>query len=122
MGIVKVEKVPKCDFCTKDALYDAPTLHGQSWANMCKACAVINSTNMLLERGSMYEQRTPAKAKGGSVITGIEASSLEEQVMGDRNIECPSCQDQRLVEPDAEYTYDCEGCGAQVKVPTPLMC
>ncbi len=122
MRTVKVTTVPKCTFCkTADALYDAPTLYGSTWANMCAVCAVDNSTNDLLKIGSEYKLITVAEAKGGEPILGSEASSLEEQVMGDRHIECPDCQDQRLVEPDADYTYDCEGCGARVKVPTPLV-
>ncbi len=31
-----VEKLPKCDFCSCDARYDAKTINGM-WANMCFA-------------------------------------------------------------------------------------
>lgn len=34
----------------------------------------------------------------------------------DRLVSCPSCHTERMVEPDAECTYICEGCHATVKV------
>jgi ribosomal protein S27E len=36
-----------------------------------------------------------------------------------REITCPDCGEVKNVEPDATYTYMCEGCYEKVKVPTP---
>lgn len=35
-NFVKVSVIPSCDFCTKDARYDAATNFGP-WANMCQS-------------------------------------------------------------------------------------
>lgn len=37
MKTAKVEKIPRCDFCEKEAVYDAKTRIG-CWAYMCETC------------------------------------------------------------------------------------
>ena len=54
----------------------------------------------------------------GKKVRGKDLSTMEQIVMdGDREIECPLCGAIRMVEPDAHYTFTCEDCGAEVKVP-----
>ena len=116
MKTVYMQELPNCDFCGNMAEYDAPSRSG-SWANMCRAC-FLTQTAAGLPSGSIgnkLKQRTPAPAKEGRPVTGNELSSIEEQVMdGDREIGCPACSVGQSVEPDAEYTYTCEGCGVTV--------
>lgn len=35
--VAKVTRIPKCDFCGKEAKYDGKTQMGP-WANMCETC------------------------------------------------------------------------------------
>ena len=106
----------KCDFCGEVAIYDAPTRTG-TWAYMCEKCHKSKGGMNFI--GTKFDYRPVAKPKA-KLAVGIEASSLEEQVTGDRNIQCPDCGDLRLVEPDADYNYNCEGCGVKVQVPMGL--
>lgn len=123
MSIKYIEELPKCNMCDRKAVCDAPTQMG-SWAYMCEVCLETWGRPDSLTLGTEFKQRTPAKKKSKSVM-GIEDTSIEqlEQVLMssvDREIECPECGDMRKVEPDAEYKYQCEGCGVQVQVPTPF--
>jgi len=34
--IVKVDKLPVCDFCDSEATYDGKTIFKSAWANMCE--------------------------------------------------------------------------------------
>lgn len=117
-----VEVLPKCDFCGEDAYCDCKSVMG-GWANMCKKhYQEFGVKNMKITE---FELRTPAKPKKNHVVKGIEDRSLErlQAVMfgsEDREIICPECNDARKVEPDAEYTYDCEGCGTRVRCPVPV--
>jgi len=52
-------------------------------------------------------------------IIAKELSSTEDIILsGDREVECPECGDTCRVEPDANYKYACEGCGAPLKCQT----
>lgn len=127
MKINKIETLPKCDFCGKDAKYDAPTSHGGSWANMCQGCFDSNKSLNAEAVGTQFEQRTPAKPKeDGKILIGIEPSDtgyMEDVYAMDANrqISCPECEEVKEVEPDAEYVYTCEGCGSKVQVPAGIM-
>ena len=117
MGNVYVEKLPKCDCCEELAVGDMPTKAGP-WANLCKTHARIFGIDKWQKIGTIFKVRKRVAPKGGDVRIGIERSTAETIVTdGVRYIGCPSCGEDRLVEPDARYTYDCEGCGAKVKVP-----
>jgi len=120
MKTVKMEKLPKCDFCDENtAMYDAPTPQGR-WGYACSACAVKHGLNLTI--GSKLEQRTPAKPKDDDkIVVGKCITSLEDQVYESvREIKCPSCGKLRSVESDANYTFTCEGCGIKVKCPEPF--
>lgn len=39
-ALVKVHTLPRCDFCTNKARFDARTVFAGAWANMCPACFV----------------------------------------------------------------------------------
>jgi ribosomal protein S27E len=121
---VTVKNLPKCDCCqTEDAIFDIPTKHGP-WGSLCPACADKIAAPSAMEVGSRYVIREPANRNGrkneGKPVNGIEfTEDLEALVFGevDREIECPECNTLHTVEPDADYVYTCEGCGAKVKCP-----
>lgn len=118
----KMQTLPKCDFCkTKDAVCDAPTVHGTAWANMCEECAKIHSSKGRLGMGTKLVQHTPAApSEDTTIYKAVEKSSMEERLLGDRIVACPECGDEKFVEPDAAYTYNCEGCGIRVTCIDPM--
>jgi hypothetical protein len=122
------------------AYYDAPTKNG-SWAYMCEEHFKLYGLDHI---GTKFDYQPVAEplrevaAKASSMVSplsvgavlahkavqpqlGEELCDLEEQLFGDRMIGCPDCGCERHVEPDATYTFDCEGCGIPVKCPTPMM-
>jgi len=120
MKTVKMAKIPKCDICKeKPARYDAPlAVAGGSWGYVCADCAVSAGANTAI--GSILEEQgEQGDENRGKKVRGKELTSFEDVVMGDadREIECPLCGAIRMVEPDAHYTFTCEDCGAEVKVP-----
>jgi hypothetical protein len=122
MKQVKMQKIPKCDFCDQPAKYDAPTIGGP-WANMCPVHYKKNGHPHSSGLGSILIQAPKQQPKQDKVVVGIEDTSIEtlEAVMMDsqnREIECPECGSGKDVEPDANYIYTCE-CGVKVQVPTP---
>jgi hypothetical protein len=120
MGIKHVDELPKCDFCNCGAKYDAPTKVG-SWANMCSNCAKTHTDRSRISIGTQFALRDQTqKGKGaGKASIGIEDTDFGN-LDSDREIRCPICNEVRTVEPDADYKYDCDGCGAKVKVPSIL--
>jgi hypothetical protein len=138
MKKIKVEKLPKCDLqgvvtctggCLEEARYDAPTIIGKgSWANMCenhfKQCASHGAKII----GSEFVQHISAEP----IESNIELCAKEpghkdleywESVLWDgaRELECPECSDIKRVEPDATYSYHCEGCGIKLHCPDPII-
>lgn len=56
-------------------------------------------------------------------LDGLDEMEYWQAVVMDsamRSIVCPNCKDSFNVEPDAEYTVECD-CGVKVKVPEPLV-
>jgi hypothetical protein len=47
---VRLEKLPKCDFCKREANYDGKTIYGV-WAYMCKGCFKIYGIGLGLGKG-----------------------------------------------------------------------
>ena len=121
MKIIKVDSIPACDMCNKKdvGIYDAPTLTG-SWANLCEECLEKYTDTIYAKSiGSKRELRTVNPEPIDEEVIGIDVSDLEEMMFGDANkvIECPKCGETREVEPDATYTFKCEGCGRTVRCP-----
>lgn len=122
--IKKVTDMPKCDFCKeKDGIYDGQTFSG-SWANMCDDCLDQNADRVQVKMsGIKRELHVPAEPKNdGRVVKGID-TNMEEVITMDemREVKCPDCGELRNVEPDADYTFTCEGCGVKVKVEDIMM-
>lgn len=124
MATKLVNEFPKCNFCGEAALYDAPTSQG-SWAYMCSKCAARENANLNI--GTTFKLRIKStKPPASTVLQGIEDTdmdTLEDVTFGNTNreIECPNCGELKSVEPDASYTYVCEGCKSKVKVPESLI-
>ena len=91
-----------------------PDVHGQSVLEDIGELGIDLTIGSVLE-----EQGEQGTENAGKKVRGKDMTSLEDIVMGDadREIECPLCGCMRMVEPDAAYTYTCEDCGAEVKVP-----
>lgn len=122
MKIIYREELPKCDFCQKPAIYDAPTCHGSSWANMCENCFKVHKGMSAQAVGYKFAKRDIAKpVTDAKIHMGLEEQSegydLHTIYDGVREIKCPGCGDMRSVEPDARYKYNCEACGIKVQVP-----
>lgn len=45
-----------CHFCYREAVIDAPTIHREVWAYMCKQCSILQSTPLRLEIGFTWEE------------------------------------------------------------------
>jgi len=126
MKTKKVAMLPKCDFCDKPAEYDAPTIHGGRWANMCPEHLVAYGNNTSI--GTQFlirKNKSKAKLSACKIVNGIEEESVEywESVTfgsENREIECPECGEMRSVEPDAYYVFICEGCGVKIRCPAGL--
>lgn len=104
-----------CDYCGAAATYDALTTEGH-WAFMCEDCYHAHCRPGGLGVKYVVVDKPEVEGKG-MTLTANELSDLETIVMdGERIVECPACGTEREVEPDADYTYKCEGCGAKVKV------
>lgn len=111
----KTDVIKKCQLCgkqPKDVYYDAPTAEGP-WADMCEDCHQKQPYSQL---GTRFELRVKV-AGVADVLDGIESSDLEDMLYDNRDIKCPNCGELRSVEPDAAYTYECEGCNSKVRVP-----
>lgn len=115
-----VAKLYKCDFCGKEATYDAPTKLGP-WANMCEACYKINRRPGL-NIGTKFKLRQPTNENvGAPVADAIINSSMEELVIdGLMECECPNCGEGRSLEPDFDGRFTCEGCGQVCNVVNPV--
>jgi hypothetical protein len=116
-----VSVLPKCDFCGKDAKYDVPTKHGP-WGNLCGSCYKNHAAFNACTVGTQFEQRTPTKNNADQAIkTAKLLTSLEDMVFDSvMDLECPSCGENRSLEPDFSGTFTCEGCGQKLKFHNPL--
>lgn len=114
----KVSQLPgKCQFCKREdqtVIYDAPTGQGTSWGYMCNYCYRGPANGM----GTRFELKIkqPTDKGRGKTVKGKCLTSLEAMIGSDElpEIECPVCGEIRVVEPDADYTFKCEGCQANI--------
>ena len=119
LKVVKMLTIPKCDFCTELAEYDAPTSVGP-WAYMCSRHYEIEGSSPIGTKLELKKQLPPVD----KIVLGLEDDSeeyMEEAYLdGYRSIECPECGDMHDVELDARYAYLCD-CGVKVQVPEGLL-
>jgi len=112
MRTIEKDTLPQCDFCERDAEYDAPTKDGP-WAYMCEhhfrvhASANAPALGTKLVKRTLKVVQTPEKIK--SVMVPMTLDDIAE-------VSCPYCGTSRTVEPDANYTVTCEGCGHKYKI------
>ena len=126
MKTLKVQTLPTCNYCGADALFDAPTKSG-AWAYMCETCFKQHGAQYSTHGYCLVQRDVASPKKDSKILEGIEPSFDDdpdywENILMDsthREIECPECGEFTTVEPDANYTYTCEGCGSKVKVPEP---
>jgi len=116
-----VAELPKCDFCGKEATFDAPTAMGP-WANMCNVC--YGDHGVYSSIGIQFIQRTPSgENKNKPSVMGKCLTSAEDMVYDSiQEIECPECGEVRSLEIDARGTFTCEDCGIKVKIPGNMFC
>lgn len=106
LNIKTTTKLPKCDFCGKNAIYDSQLKNGK-WGYMCTKC----SHNSYLRVGSEFKL---VKKKKPMLPEGFHANT---NTLGESVI-CPSCNELCFVEPDATKGC-CQVCD-QVFSCTPL--
>lgn len=115
MKKIDMRDLPNCDFCGAVAKYDAPTRTGQ-WAYMCEIClkkygrgdAKIIGTELVekVVTDKQLQVKPPKKMKAVAVPLTLDIAKVS----------CPYCGYERNVEPDANYTVTCEGCGYKYRV------
>jgi hypothetical protein len=115
MRTKKLLKLPKCDFCSNEAMFDAPMIGVGSWAYACFDC----SRRLALDFGTklvLKDKVNPTNT--GEIVDGIEDDSEEyfNSLLFDemREIGCPLCGESQTMEVDA-VQYTCS-CGATVKM------
>ena len=118
MKTVRLNTIPKCAFCNKVAVYDAPTATGK-WAYMCDKHFDLNAARSALSCGSKLVQRIQEESKD-ITVAGEVISEIEDIVVGDHiEIMCPECATIKRLGPDADGSYLCE-CGCTVEFTNPV--
>ncbi len=112
MKEIEKNTLPNCDFCGKEAEYDAPTKYG-SWAYMCRDCYRKYADMSKVHMGTKLKKRVLKVVKKPKKIKIVFVPLTWDSVA---YVKCPYCGTERCVEPDANYTVTCEGCGNEYKV------
>jgi hypothetical protein len=114
MGERILHRKTTCQGCNqpREIVWDGAFFAGR-WGYLCEDCGGKDGPG---HTKLVYRPKPEQQSK---VVDGIEASMPEEIVDGDREIECPECGNYHRVEPDADYTYTCQGCGVRVRVMLP---
>lgn len=84
MSVCKVERYPTCNFCSKEARYDAPMVGRSTWAYMCPDC--------WSERGShtcytKFELKSANAMIRDDLGTQVYDPELEATFMADLDLE-----------------------------------
>ena len=104
-----MSELPKCDMpnCDEEAKYDEKTKMGP-WAYLCET----HHQKVGVGIGTKLEKRVKiAAAKTSEVPTVTVPLTLDSAT-----VRCPHCGENRTVEPDANYTVECENCGNRYEV------
>jgi len=133
---VKMIELPPCSYqqlapveggiCNGIAIYDTP-VKGGSWAHVCQAHYDMFALPGAESIASTLVKWDRPKPKSNIEICAWEPSldDLEywEKVLidGVRELKCPECDDIKRVEPDADYSYHCDGCGMKLHCPDPII-
>lgn len=115
MRIKYVDQLPKCNFCGKNAKYDAPTKM-ISWAYMCGDCAKEYAGALAL--GTEFKIKTHLKINEEQATIRAEQANIRAEQdaryaphTSEDEVQCPHCGHRRLVEADSEGQWFCESCG-----------
>jgi len=123
---VYVEKLPKCDFCDKPALYDGKTIMGP-WAHMCEEHFKQYGVGLGTGRG---QKLIPRKALAEAEKIRGEPEKELSVTMTEDDLEtatfedvwypvCPYCGAATPAEPDAHAVY-CQACNRRFKIINPF--
>ena len=110
---VQLDELPDCDVCKqkgtkREAHYDCKTTMGP-WAYLCEFHKDLVGSSPC----SRIEKRVKiAAAKSDKVPTVSVSMGCDDTC----EVSCPHCGEPRTVEPDANYTVQCESCGNRFKV------
>lgn len=110
MRTIIVDKLPKCDICGHDALYDAPARNG-SWANMCRECYGANASSNAATMATMFSTKGTTDNGSHEPVKGKSYYNPEDD---ERTIECPLCGHVHLMEVDGEGPMPCHNCGVSL--------
>lgn len=134
-----VEKLPKCDFCPKEAAYDARTKMGP-WAYMCEECFKKYGVGLGVGRGQKLKLRSKSfascviseagdKPSAEEVKKAAKTCATPSVTMTEKDLEeavyegvwypiCPHCGAATGAEPDATFVY-CDACGKRFRIINP---
>ena len=110
MRTTRMNQLPKCDLCTREASYDSPTSLGGRWAYLCKEHYETFGIKGIGTKVAEIEKKQVKKPKR------IETAAVPLTLDSIAEVECPYCGFGRTVEADANYTVECESCDNEYKV------
>lgn len=124
--IAYVEKLPKCDFCDKLALYDGRTTMGP-WAHMCEEHFRTHGVGLgvgkgqkLVARKALVEAEKIRMPEYEEQSVTMTADDLETATFEDLWYPiCPYCGAETPAEPDAHAVY-CQACNRRFKIINPF--
>lgn len=102
---IQVHEFPSCDLCGKPAPYDVKTTLRGQWGNLCVDCFKTKGTNQGSKR-VLIVKKEPKRTFDSVPIVSVPLS-MDSLV----TIKCAWCDQKRRVETDANYVFNCEGCG-----------
>jgi hypothetical protein len=115
--IVEKDELPKCSVpgCDKEAEYDDKTIYGP-WAYLCSE----HQKKMGMNVGTKLVKRRKVAAKKTNKVLVVHIPLDEGLLDSCVEVQCPHCGCTRTVEPDANYTVECDNCENKYRVSSPI--
>jgi ribosomal protein S27E len=108
METVYKNELPTCDLCGRKARYDTKTKMG-SFANLCE----VHNRQIGVSPTTKLEEKPDNEVEEPDEVKTVTVPPTMDSVV---EVNCPYCDHPRRVEPDANYTVDCEACGNEYRV------
>lgn len=111
---VKMEKLPSCNFCPKEAKYDAPMLGHSSWAYFCPDCWASRGSHTLYNelRAATEDEKVRDQLGDSEYDAELEdqyMSSVDLEELMEESMFGSSCgvevADGCMVEPDGKCCH-----------------
>jgi len=88
---------------------------------MCEGCFKTNAAQNAQHVGTEFVEGITEPRNSGMKPKLAKTVDLESAICDERYVKCPECGEERHVEPDASYKFNCEGCGIPLKC-VDIMC